>query len=110
KNILWFSGGSSLFLHSDPMDPQVAPPLTYPNQALLRDIYDELEASRIAIYPVDARGLQSANVGTNPGRAAFVISAQQGLMQDIAESTGGTAFYNNNALDKIAAHWLNSAG
>ena len=41
KNILWFSGGSSLFLHADPLDPQVAPPKLYPNQALLRDIYDE---------------------------------------------------------------------
>jgi VWFA-related protein len=110
KNILWFSGGSSLFLHSDPLDPQLARPKIYPDPALLRDIYDELEANRIAIYPVDARGLQSTGIGPYPSPAAFVLSAQQGLMQDIADSTGGTAFYNNNALDKIAAHWLNNAG
>jgi VWFA-related protein len=110
KNILWFSGGSSLFLHSDPTDPQLAPPMIYPDPALLRDIYDELEASRIAIYPIDARGLQSANIGPYPSGAAFVIAAQQGLMQDIANATGGIAFYNNNALDKIAAHWLKNAG
>ena len=84
--------------------------MIYPDSGLLRDIYDELEASRIAIYPVDARGLQSAGIGPYPSQAAFVIAAQQGLMQDIADSTGGTAFYNNNALDKIAAHWLNNAG
>lgn len=100
KNILWFSGGSSLFLHTDPLDPQVALPLTYPDPALLRDIYDELEASRIAIYPVDARGLQSAGIGPYPSGAAFAIAGQQGLMKDIANATGGTAFYNNNALDK----------
>lgn len=110
KNILWFSGGSSLFLHTDPLDPQVALPLTYPDPALLRDIYDELEASRIAIYPVDARGLQSAGIGPYPSGAAFAIAGQQGLMKDIANATGGTAFYNNNALDKIAAHWIDNAG
>ncbi len=110
KNILWFSGGSSLFLHSDPLDPQLAPPKIYPDPALLRDIYDELEANRIAIYPVDARGLQSAGIGPYPSQAAFVLAAQQGLMRDIAEATGGTAFYNNNALDKIAARWLDNSG
>jgi VWFA-related protein len=119
KNILWFSGGSSLFLHSDPLDPQLAPPRISPDPALLRDIYDELEANRIAIYPVDARGLQSASVDAHgdlqsdspfPSQADLVIGGQQGLMQDIANATGGTAFYNNNALDKIAAHWLNNGG
>jgi VWFA-related protein len=120
KNILWFSGGSSLFLHSDPVDPQLAPPRIYPDPALLRDIYDELEANRIAIYPVDARGLQTTGIevrgaeavaaGPFPSQAAFTIAAQQGLMQDIANATGGTAFYNNNALDKIAAHWLDNGG
>jgi VWFA-related protein len=114
KNILWFSGGSSLFLHSDPLDPQLAPPLVYPDPALLRDIYDELEANRIAIYPVDARGLQGRDVlsfgPTVFGGTERVVPAQQGLMREIAESTGGTAFYNDNALDKIAAHWLNNAG
>ena len=106
KNILWFSGGSSLFLHSDPLDPhQLIPPMIYPDPALLRDIYDELEANRIAVYPVDARGLQAVF-----GRTARAVAAQQGLMRDIADSTGGTAFYNNNGLDKIAAHWLDNAG
>jgi VWFA-related protein len=124
KNILWFSGGSSLFLHADPLDHQVALPQTYPDPALLRDIYDQLEASRIAVYPVDARGLQSLNIGPYPpppnkegkplaepaGTSAFAIAGQQGLMQEIANATGGTAFYNNNALDKIAAHWLANGG
>jgi VWFA-related protein len=106
KNILWFSGGSSLFLHSDPLDPhQLVPPMIYPDPALLRDIYDELEANRIAIYPVDARGLQAVF-----GRTARAVAAQQGLMRDIADSTGGTAFHNDNGFDKIAAHWLENGG
>ena len=31
-------------------------------------------------------------------------------MREIANSTGGTAFYNDNGLDKIAAHWLDNGG
>jgi VWFA-related protein len=97
KNILLFSGGSSLFLHPDPM--------AYPDPERLRSIYDELEASRIAIYPVDARGLQVVF-----GRLALAVAAQQGLMQDVANATGGAAFYNNNGLDKITARWLDHGG
>ncbi len=104
KNILWFSGGSTLFLAPDPMDQNLGP-FAYPDPDLLRTIYDGLEASRIAIYPVDARGLQVVF-----GPLAMAVGAQQGLMQDIANATGGTAFYNNNGLDKIAAHWLDNGG
>jgi VWFA-related protein len=96
KNVLWFTGGSTLFLRPDTfaLDSQ--------NAAALRDILDQLETSRIAIYPVDARGL--------------VIDAprnmwqQQGQMRDIAEATGGIAYYNNNGLDRIAGHLLNNDG
>jgi VWFA-related protein len=110
KNILWFSGGSSFFLQSDPLNPRLTPPTVNSNPDLLRDIYDQLEASRIAIYPVDARGLESTGIGPYPSRSAFVLAAQQRLMRDIAEATGGTAFYNNNALDKIAADWVHNTG
>lgn len=94
KNILWFSGGSTLYLEPDPT-------------VLLggydyRYIYDELESSRIAIYPIDARGLSV----TEP----FHIWAGHALMNDIAETTGGHAYYNNNGLDKIATTWLDKAG
>jgi hypothetical protein len=93
KNILWFSGGSTLFLKPDPSV------LLYPRD--LRYIYDELESTRMAIYPIDARGLTVA--------AGYGIWAQHALMNDIAETTGGHAFYNNNGLDQSAAHWLDSS-
>jgi VWFA-related protein len=94
KNILWFSGGSTLFLQPDPTVLQSGYDYRY--------IYDELESSRIAIYPIDARGLSV----TEP----FHIWAGHALMNDIAETTGGHAYYNNNGLDKIAATWLDKAG
>ena len=43
KNVLWFSGGSSLYLNPDPTQFQ--------DVAAWRRVYDSLEANRIAVYP-----------------------------------------------------------
>jgi VWFA-related protein len=76
--------------------------------------------AQIAIYPVDARGLvgssyfSAANSGTDRfgrslgrgGRMAtslnnesVALQAAHGTMQDLAERTGGKAFYNRNDID-----------
>lgn len=75
--------------------------------------------AQIAVYPVDARGLMGSSYfsATNTGRDQFGRSltgprmgaalsresqeliAVHGTMQDIAERTGGKAFYNRNDLD-----------
>src|ERR1700722_151659 len=54
KNVLWFSSGSNLLLRPDASN--IPPSIDY---YALRVIYDELEASRIALYPIDARGLET---------------------------------------------------
>src|SRR5262249_4851032 len=84
KNVLWFSGGSTLYMLPD------AAPLQYDSD--WRALYDELDQERIAVYPIDARGLTTT---VNP----IVLDAQweQHLaMNDVAQATGGQAFYNNN--------------
>ncbi len=90
KNVLWFSGGSTLAL----LDPTQAPLVD------MRPVYDELEADRIAIYPVDARGL---TVGGGMGEGL-----QHLLMEDVADATGGRASYNNNGLDALAARLVDT--
>jgi VWFA-related protein len=121
KNVLWFSGGSTSHLLdglsalsvSMPMGPAPtsaaaaaqaaasAPsvPLTVPSSGesndALRQAFDELEAARIAVYPIDARGL------TTEGNIA--MGAQQSEMSQTAEATGGEAFFNMNGLAQIAA-------
>ncbi len=98
KNILWFSGGSSAFLlagGSGALDMTVVTPD-------MRPFYDELEASRIAVYPIDARGLTIAG-----GRT---MAAQHMMMSEAAESTGGQAFYSNNGLAQIATHVVETDG
>lgn len=92
KNILWFSGGSNLYLSPDPLVTQT------PRQPL----YDMLEKGRIALYPIDARGLAV--------RGGMWMASQQMLMAQDAEATGGRAFYNNNGLAKAAQQVLNTDG
>ena len=60
----------------------------------MRPVYDQLEASRIAVYPIDARGL------TVELHQATVF--QHLLMGDVARATGGEAFYDNNGLRQNA--------
>lgn len=97
KNVLWFSGGSTLFLQANRMD--------VPDTHGWQQVYDELESGRIAIYPMDARGLIAGMV-----RVPFALWSQHALMNDIAQSTGGRAFYNTNGLGQTAQHWLNDSG
>ncbi len=94
KNILWFSGGSNALLSP-------VPEATMPRQPL----YDMLEKQRIALYPIDARGLTGLAVGFG-----MWMGAQQMLMAQDAEATGGHAWYNTNGLADAALQVLNTDG
>jgi len=116
KNLLWFSGGSSLFLNVDPQTAEpggqtqaaaVAPTAPNSGEAMAeqpdwRQIYDVLEQERITLYPIDARGLM-----TDPP-AAFV--GQHQLMDQDAEATGGQAQYNTNGLTQATERILATDG
>lgn len=95
KNVMWFSGGSSLYLRRR-ADETPAPGMD------LRPIYDGLEAERIAIYPIDVRGLTWATSDT--------MRDQHGAMQDVADSTGGQAFFNNNGVEGATAQFMATDG
>jgi VWFA-related protein len=88
KNVLWFSGGSTLYLREDAT--------VFQNQADWRNLYDELEQERIAVYPIDGRGL---TITGGPR-----MWDQHALMNEVAQATGGQAFYNTNGLTETAAH------
>ncbi len=120
KNLLWFSGGSNLFLQMDPMNDQqpgamvatsmgaMATPATpdpgadLPNQPDWRRIYDVLESERITLYPIDARGLM-----TDPPQAAI---GQHEQMDEDADATGGHARYNTNGLAQAAERIVSTDG
>ncbi|MGA7314349.1 MAG: VWA domain-containing protein [Silvibacterium sp.] len=94
KNILWFSGGSTLYLRENAD--------AYEDPAAWRGLYDELEQERIAVYPIDARGLTTYS-GPN-------MWAQHAMMNEAAKATGGQAFYDNNGLMEMTSHILSSDG
>ncbi len=65
-----------------------------------------LEASQISVYPIDIRALKNTTVQP-PGGAAVQAATDrqhedaagsQMMMRDVAEETGGKAFYNGNDL------------
>jgi len=87
KSVLWFSGGSGVL--------QIGDPEVTEDEEALRQIYDQLEAARVAVYPIDARGL-TTTVG-DP-----VMTAQHQQMSAGAEATGGAAFFDLNSLKGIA--------
>ena len=98
KNVLWFSGGSTQLdssLRSNPIFVQ--------NEASWRDLYDLLDQDRIAIYPIDARGLTGC-LKCAPLHLQFMA------MNDVAQATGGHAFYNDNGLKEVAQNVLSSDG
>jgi VWFA-related protein len=91
KNVLWFKSGSPLIMGLTP------DPATVAGYVDLRPLYDELEKARVALYPIDSRGLQ------------FHASiAQEVLMEDEADATGGHAIFNTNGLADAAKHIADS--
>jgi VWFA-related protein len=83
KNLLWFTMG--------------IPQITDPNErreclpdytSSLTHAYDLLNASQVAIYPIDAHGVTDL-----AGQSGALLS-----MDAVAEATGGMAFYNTNNL------------
>jgi VWFA-related protein len=145
KNLIWISGSFPIDLSSNPALNN--PFWTQRNYAAqLQQVDDLLAAGRIAVYPVDARGLipDSSYAATStskdtalsdaldPGHAIVGTSmghypspsgkigeqgraipagsigqfsrqttAEHGTMQQIAEQSGGVAFYENNGFKKI---------
>jgi VWFA-related protein len=95
KNVLWFSAGSNLFFMADATRIPVS--IDY---RVLRALYDELGFSRIALYPIDVRGLDME--GPSPGYHSTAIDEHM-QMNDEAKATGGRAFYDNNGLAQISS-------
>jgi VWFA-related protein len=97
KNVFWFcSGVNENSFRTDPTQMD--------NYVDLRPNYDELEAGRIAMYPIDARGLTVYPPG-GPTRLWW----QHVQMNDVAEATGGRAIYNQNFLAQATKHLIDTS-
>jgi VWFA-related protein len=109
KNLIWISGGFppaiNLLNFRDPT--RIQQDFTPDIQAMIRSMNN----ANVSIYPVDARGLQTDSrfnaehqkVDLRPNMKAPIGTTNQGVMTDLANATGGRAYYNNNDIKKAIA-------
>jgi hypothetical protein len=114
KNLIWLTGSIPGSYRLDPLGTSFGKSF-HDDFAVLQDdpgaLTDALTLSRVAVYPIDIRGLQtppqfqasnahgpSPNANMNfEGRQAF----QHMDLDTIAEQTGGKAYYNTNGFKQI---------
>jgi len=112
KNVIWFSGGFPLDVEpnvneADENDSVVR------NDDEIRKTDNLLTRAQIAVYPVDAQGLQTDptyNIANSLGDAGTNGTATMGFLNQVAqnheamlamaEDTGGEAFVNTNGLSQ----------
>jgi VWFA-related protein len=112
KNVLWMSGSFPSAVLPDSAAGAAGTPNEFGEAYSLGDdikqMNDLLNEYHISIYPVDVRGLQVDPMFSAAGKkppplntaSSFGVSnaAEHATMDDIADSTGGQAFYNTNGL------------
>lgn len=124
KNLIWFSG-------SFPIDIMPDPDLSSPfavmetNDEEFRQTTNLLALAQVAVYPIDARGLMTSpmfdasrsggNYAKNPsafGKDLMKFETSQAnehmTMNQLANDTGGHAYYNTNGLSDAVAKALDS--
>jgi VWFA-related protein len=126
KNLIWFSGSFPISVLPDTtgnLNDPFAVVADYERE--FRDTVNLLARSQVAVYPVDARGLSNApvfdasttrNYTGNRGPARMNqdlntfstdTAAEHSTMSQMAEATGGHAFYNTNGLTQAVATAIN---
>ncbi|HVN93475.1 MAG TPA: VWA domain-containing protein [Terracidiphilus sp.] len=134
KNVVWFSSSFPLQFFAIGSDPikQIALNAGMQASQQVRDTADLLAAERIALYPVDARGVirqsmfdptvqaqnygrttMPARVGGGPNRFsqdtqlnALQTDTEHSSMDVLAEETGGRAVHDSNGLKQALADAL----
>ena len=115
KNLIWMSGSfpSGVMPNTDTAVTATANEFgdVYDYAAKVKEAEDLLNVNHVAVYPVDVRGLMgnpqfsaASNAKGPPSTKVNPLFAQQaaehGTMDQVAEDTGGRAFYNTNGLEE----------
>jgi VWFA-related protein len=101
KNLIWVSGSFPMWIGYDSLSPTAEKRNFSPE---IGRTVQALNDADLAIYPVDARGLvpdpgfSAARKGSSSGDSFSKIQLTMDTMQDLAERTGGLAFYNSNDI------------
>jgi len=122
KNVIWFSGAFPLNILPD---ATLADPFAVVASAEdeYRDTTNLLARAQVAVYPIDARGLQTdptfSAAQSGRGMTAQTLSAKSAkflqsqaeehmTMDAMAKDTGGNAFYNTNGLAQAVSSAIES--
>lgn len=117
KNLVWLSGGfpAGVLPGGEAVDPFAAVVNYSPE---IHEAVDRMTLSQVAVYPVDIRGLMvnplftAANArrfrtpdafARARARFFFELAADHATMNELAEGSGGHAFYNTNGLKEAVA-------
>lgn len=117
KNLIWFTGTVPTWLSGSPSVEEVERRSGNPFRDsftvyddALAGMTDALSLSRVAIYPIDARGLETlpsfdASRRRPGGNGGFYTAHafNQMNLEAIAQATGGRAYYNTNGLKETLA-------
>jgi VWFA-related protein len=121
KNLIWLTGAIPSSYYSDALSSPFGQ--SFRDDFTIfednsGDLTDALTLSRVAVYPIDARGLQtppqyaaSNNGRPGPGANLGFERAQAFQHMDldtIAEATGGKAYYNTNGLKEVLSSIVNN--
>jgi hypothetical protein len=96
KNLIWISASFPLTFGLD--DASGRPDRTRDRgtfTGVIANAARALNAANVAVYPIDARGLM---VLPGPGANTDAITSPQASMNELAERTGGRAFFNTNDI------------
>jgi len=111
KNLIWFTGQVPMTVmgmgFGNPFRDGLAVRSTGDD---LTDLTDVLTVSRIAVYPVDTRGLGGPEMITN--RRGMLIPSSPVIshenMDHVAAQTGGKAYYDTNDFTRVITDVVNS--
>jgi len=120
KNLIWFSGSFPISILPDTTGTLPDPfAVMADSEQQFRDTVNLLARSQVAVYPIDARGLfnsqvfsaaTSRNYTGSPARMQQDLNkfssdtaSEHSTMQEMADATGGHAFYNTNGLAQAVA-------
>jgi hypothetical protein len=127
KNLIWFSGSFPISILPDTTGNLTDPFAVIADyEKEFRDTVNLLARSQVAVYPIDARGLTNSPIfdaattrnyanarrGTarmtqDLNKFATDTAAEHSTMSQMAEATGGHAFYNTNGLTQAVATAIN---
>jgi VWFA-related protein len=125
KNLIWLSGSFPSAVLPD-SDPTLGGTANEFGGAIdlgqdVKEAEDLLNKSHVSVYPVDVRGLKvspqfSASTNskgppsTKPDPFANQQAAEHSTMDEVADNTGGHAFYNTNGLKQAMDSAMEDGG